>query len=49
MCVCVCVCVCVWYIDKIDSLLEDTNIYEISYLTTINNNIISFNKLVKIS
>ena len=34
-------------VDKINSLLEDTNTYEISNLTTINKDIISFNKLVR--
>ena len=33
------------YIDKINSLLEDTNTYEISYQTTINKNITFFHKL----
>ena len=35
------------YVDKINSLLEDTNTYEIPNLITINKNIISFNKLFK--
>ena len=36
-----------WYVDKINSLLEGTNAYEISNLITINKNITSFNKLLK--
>ena len=35
------------YIDKINSLLEDTNTYEISNLTHISKNIASFNKFFK--
>ena len=35
------------YVDKINSLLEDTNTYEIPNLTTINKDVISFNKLQK--
>ena len=35
------------YVDKINSLLDDTNTYEISTLTTINKDIISFNKTFK--
>ena len=35
------------YIDKINSILEDTNTYQISNLTTINKNITSFNQPFK--
>ena len=35
------------YFDKINSFLEDTNIYEICNSTTINKDIISFNKLFR--
>ena len=35
------------YVDKINPLLEDTNTYEISNLTSINKDIISFNQLFK--
>ena len=35
------------YVDKINSLLEDTNIYKISHLITINKDITSFNNLLK--
>ena len=35
------------YVDKINSLLEDTNTYEISNQTTIKKDIISFKNLVK--
>ena len=35
------------YVDKFNSFLEDTDFYEISNLTTMNKDIISFNKLFK--
>ena len=37
------------YIDKINSLLDGTNTDEISTLTTINNDIMSFYKTLKYS
>ena len=37
------------YVEKINSLPEDTNTNEISHLTTIKQNITSFDKLFKIS
>ena len=35
------------YVDKINSLLDDIDIYEICHLITINKDITSFKKLVR--